>query len=138
MTIQTVGTVPEWSVSDRLRKAREHAGYEQAALAEAIGVSKNTIGNYERGAVTPRRPVLLSWALATGVPLVWLVDGESPRPQDEGSRDVRPKGLEPPTFWFGLRVLLTCTFGFRAEFAPTDQKVGVSSPLSRRDVELAA
>ena len=94
------GEVPAWTVADRLRKAREHAGLEQAQLAADLGVSRNTVGNYEGGKVTPRRPVLVSWALRTGVPLSWLETGaESPRPAgpDGGSRVVRHQGLEPRT-----------------------------------------
>ncbi len=47
------GEVPAWTVADRLRKAREHAGLEQAQLATDLGVSRNTVGNYEGGKVTP-------------------------------------------------------------------------------------
>jgi transcriptional regulator with XRE-family HTH domain len=72
MTMTTTGRIPDWTVADRLRKARESAGYEQAALARELGVAKNTISNYERGAVTPRRSVVMAWAMATGVDLDWL------------------------------------------------------------------
>jgi transcriptional regulator with XRE-family HTH domain len=100
--LQVAGVVPGWTVSDRLRKAREHAGLEQAELAADLGVSRNTVVNYERGRVEPRRPVLVAWALRTGVPLVWLVTGDASSPRqdgpDGGSHSVRPKGLEPPTF----------------------------------------
>ena len=74
----TEGTIPTWSVADRLRKAREHAGLEQGQLADLIGISRNSVSNYERGARTARRPVLVSWALATGVPLAWLEHGQAP------------------------------------------------------------
>lgn len=70
MTQMTLpGAIPEWTIADRLRKARESAGLEQNALAADLGVSRNTVGNYEGGKVTPRRPVLVAWALRTGVPL---------------------------------------------------------------------
>jgi DNA-binding XRE family transcriptional regulator len=68
----TTGRIPGWTVADKLRKARESAGFEQAALARELGVAKNTISNYERGAVTPRRSVVMAWAMATGVDLDWL------------------------------------------------------------------
>lgn len=70
--VTVTGRVPQWTTADKLRKARESAGLEQTELAREIGVSKNTISNYERGAVAPRRPVLVAWALATGVSLDWL------------------------------------------------------------------
>jgi transcriptional regulator with XRE-family HTH domain len=60
-------------------------------------VSKNTVSNYERGFTTPRRPMLLAWAMATGVALSWLETDDAAVLQV-----VRPKGLEPLTFWFGV------------------------------------
>ncbi len=101
MTIDaSAGNIPQFTLGDRLRKAREQAGLGSAEFADTIGVSRNTVGNYEADRVTPRRIVLNAWALATGVPLAWLQTGESPRPgnPDGGSHSVRPKGLEPPTF----------------------------------------
>jgi transcriptional regulator with XRE-family HTH domain len=96
--LQVAGIIPEWTPADRLRKAREQSGLEQADLARDLGVSRNTVGNYEGGRVSPRRPVLVAWALRTGVQLSWLVTGEAgPRPgvPDEGV--VRHQGLEPRT-----------------------------------------
>lgn len=72
----TTGTVPEWTRGDRMRKAREAAGLSQQELAEAIGVSRRSISAYETNG-TLKKPVLLSWALRTGVPLPWLRDGLS-------------------------------------------------------------
>lgn len=55
----------------------------QDELAEAIGVAPNTIGNYETGATTNlRRIVLNQWALATAVPVEWLRWGTVPRSPD--------------------------------------------------------
>lgn len=68
-------TIPEWTVADRLRKAREHAGMKQSELAEEIGVSRNSISNYESSVVAPRRIVLNAWSRATKVPLAWLMTG---------------------------------------------------------------
>jgi transcriptional regulator with XRE-family HTH domain len=65
-------TVPQWTVGDRLRKARLHAGLEQTELAREIGISRATISSYEADKTTPSRPALLSWALRCGVPLGWL------------------------------------------------------------------
>ena len=70
--------MPQWTQADHLRKAREHAELEQADLATAIGVSRNTVINYERGKVQPRKHVVMAWALATGVPVVWLETGNAP------------------------------------------------------------
>jgi transcriptional regulator with XRE-family HTH domain len=86
--VSELGTVPEWTVHDRLRKAREFAGLSQSELGEDVGISRRSISAYENGAATPNRPVLLSWALRCGVPLRWLNGGEwaprgsNPQPTD--------------------------------------------------------
>lgn len=70
--------IPEINLGVRMLLARKSAGLEQTELEERIGVSRRSIQNYERGRTRPSRPVLLSWALATGVPLAWLTEGEIP------------------------------------------------------------
>lgn len=61
----------------------------QAELADAIGISPRTLGKYEADKVEPKRPVVLSWALATGVPVEWLLYGVIPTNGPEG-----PEGHE--------------------------------------------
>lgn len=78
MSSATAGVVPQWTVADRLRKAREHAGMTQAQLAETIGVAQRSVSAYENGQTTPRRPVALAWALATHVPFAWIVGDDDP------------------------------------------------------------
>ena len=82
MSIQAAGAVPDWTMADRLRKAREYAALEQGQLAQMIGASRTTIGNAERGANKPRRPLVIAWAMATGVDLTWLETGRAPAPDD--------------------------------------------------------
>jgi DNA-binding XRE family transcriptional regulator len=80
MTVDVAGAViPQWTLADKLRKAREHAGLDQATLAHDLGIARQTVGNYEAERVTPRRSVLMAWALRTGVSLAWLTNDESPR-----------------------------------------------------------
>jgi transcriptional regulator with XRE-family HTH domain len=67
--------IPEITLPIRLRLAREMAGLHQDELADRIGMSRRTVVNYELGRHHPRRPYLLSWALATGVDYDWLVTG---------------------------------------------------------------
>ena len=69
--------IPEITLRHRLRIAREAAGMDQTQLADVVGVSRNTIGNAERGIGDPRRITLNAWAQATGVPVEWLVDGST-------------------------------------------------------------
>jgi DNA-binding XRE family transcriptional regulator len=95
--------IPQWDLSDRLRKAREFAGYEQADLERLTGLSRATISNYERGRTKPSKASMNLWSLATGVSLNWLVNGESPDPQSGPGLSVRPEGFEPPTFCFVVR-----------------------------------
>jgi transcriptional regulator with XRE-family HTH domain len=104
---------PQFGLTHRLVLAREVADLDQAAIADALGVSRQTVSNYERGFTKPRKLVLKEWALVTGVDLGWLTTGqeedESPSGPggstgDEGQRssEVHPLGLEPRTHW--LRV----------------------------------
>ncbi|MCW2693958.1 MAG: hypothetical protein JWM67_2562 [Mycobacterium sp.] len=68
--------IPQWTLGDRLRKARQYAGLEQKHLAEAMGLSPASIGSYENDATKPKLLVLKAWSAETGVPLVWLQNGE--------------------------------------------------------------
>jgi transcriptional regulator with XRE-family HTH domain len=79
------GAIPTWTLSDRLRKAREYGRLQQAQLAAITGISERSIQNYEAGRTEPRRPQLIAWALATGVSLEWLecaVRDSNPEPAD--------------------------------------------------------
>lgn len=103
---RTAALVPEWTKSDRLRKARESAGLEQGELAEMAGLSRTGVSNAETGRTEPRKSTVMLWALATGVSFEWLMTGEAPQeteeaPSGEGASDsrVRPKGFEPLAFW---------------------------------------
>lgn len=70
--INVAGIVPTWTLPDRMRKAREVAGMSQTQLATVTGISRRSISAYESGDSKPRRPQLITWALATGVRLDWL------------------------------------------------------------------
>ena len=96
MTIQsasaaTDGFVPPVEQRHKLQIAREHAEIARVDLARDLGVSRNTVTNYETGKVTPRRPVVIAWALRTGVSVSWLLGtdgGWAPRgsnPEPAGS-----------------------------------------------------
>lgn len=78
MSIQPEFVIPQFNLADRLRKAREITGLDQAEFADELGVSRGTVSNNERGTVAPRQIVLKAWALRTGVPLKWLETGEAP------------------------------------------------------------
>ena len=76
------------NLAQRLRTTRMIAGLEQQDMADRLGVARTTISGWERGATEPSATNFVGWALVTGQPLEWLADGV-----------VRPKGLEPLTFW---------------------------------------
>ena len=80
------GTVPVIEVRHRLRIAREAAGLDQDQLADAIGISRNTVSNIEKGKLKtpPRKIVINAWALACGVPVSWLISGDEPPPGPDG------------------------------------------------------
>lgn len=82
MSTQEAGRIPQWTLGEKLRKAREDAELQQQQLADKIGISRRSVSAYENDDSIPSRPVLLSWALATGVRLRWLKD-DAPRTDAE-------------------------------------------------------
>jgi transcriptional regulator with XRE-family HTH domain len=63
------------SIADRVKSARQELGWNQAELADQVGVSQSTIGNIESG--QRKRPrELLSIAKALGVSAEWLESGK--------------------------------------------------------------
>lgn len=85
------GVVPQWTVGDRLHKARTWAGISVESMAEDIGRSTRTIRNYEADVTVPPLLVLRQYAYRTRVPLWWLMAGEIDDPN--GGRPLS----HPPT-----------------------------------------
>lgn len=85
-TAWETGTIPEFGLSDRLRKAREFSGMDIKAFAAHIGVSRNTIGNYESADYDKKRQesTIKLWAMGSGVPLAWIQAGTVPTGPDDG------------------------------------------------------
>lgn len=81
------GHIPERTIGRRLRDAREDTGMSQSEFAEATGISRRTISRCEQETdpVAIKRPTLLAWAMATGVPLSWIQTGIVPAGGDGGS-----------------------------------------------------
>lgn len=67
---------------DEIRQARSRAGWSQADLAKAVGVSMRSIGNYERGETVPRNKaerlsqVLSQYLGGSGPSLAGASDGQ--------------------------------------------------------------
>ena len=71
------GRVHRFTQGDRLRKAREEAGYDQRGFEAVSGISRATISAYELGKSTPKRTYLAIWANVTGTDLDWLTHGDT-------------------------------------------------------------
>lgn len=83
MTITETGIIPTFTLADRLRKARELTGLDQAPFAELAGVSRTTVSNAEQPGHRTSRLVIRAWATASGVSLDWLATGyEQYTPRD--------------------------------------------------------
>lgn len=84
--------IPAFTTGDRIRKARETAGLDQAELAEVTGIARSTISNYERNITRPSRAYVKSIGLATGVDHRWIWSGDL---------DLTASDLgEPSTKWY--------------------------------------
>jgi len=81
----TAGNVPQWTITDRLRKSRELTGLDQIEFADRIGVSRGTVSNYERGSKSHQKSTLMTWAMGSGVPLEWLLTGQESSPTSPSS-----------------------------------------------------
>jgi transcriptional regulator with XRE-family HTH domain len=88
MTIQLptapAALVPEFSFGDRLRKARELAGFDRTELGEALGIHRQTIARYEADQARPTSSVVVVWGLITQVDLSWIQTGVC-TPRDSNS-----------------------------------------------------
>jgi transcriptional regulator with XRE-family HTH domain len=97
-TQPTFSHIPERTIGRRLRDAREDTGMSQARFAEVTGIAQRSISRYEQATELDevKRPILLSWAFATSVPMAWLETGQAPH---EGGPDdaVAGTGFEPVT-----------------------------------------
>lgn len=85
--------IPHFNIGDRLRKSRETTGMDQAAFADAIGVSRQSITNWETGKHAPKRIVLNAWSMATGVPEEWLRTGVVPEREFHAAAMAVPEKL---------------------------------------------
>lgn len=84
MTTQPNERIPQWTLGDRLRKARQLTGLGTREFADKIGVSHGTITNAEGGRHGVRKITLNAWSLATGVPVEWLETGHVNNPPGPG------------------------------------------------------
>lgn len=62
-------------LQDRLVQSRKTARYSQEKLAKGLGFSKQSIIEWEKGRVEPKKTVIENWAKITNTDLVWLLTG---------------------------------------------------------------
>jgi DNA-binding XRE family transcriptional regulator len=68
--------VHQFTLGDRLRKARMATGLSSQDMADLLDASRTTVSNYEHGRTEPTATVAARWAELTDVNLVWLITGE--------------------------------------------------------------
>lgn len=76
--ISDTGVIPQIDFTTRLALARKHAGLDQRQMAVELGLSPASVGGYETGTRTPKRPTVLAWAAVTGVSTDWLLELYTP------------------------------------------------------------
>lgn len=99
-TLASTGFIPQWTIGDRLRKAREMTGLTQVQFAERVGLSRATVNNSELNKSQPRKSVVLLWAMETGVDREWLATGrvnKNPDPDGPGQPLLRLDSNQQPS-----------------------------------------
>lgn len=95
----TGGSVPQWDLGDRMRKALKHAGISVEEIADYLGVTRGTVSTWVNGRIVPSVQTLRLWAMQTGVDYEWLA-GSSPPHRRRGAADtgvtVRKRGRRSP------------------------------------------
>jgi transcriptional regulator with XRE-family HTH domain len=73
-----VGPVPEWTIGERMPKARREAGLNRVTIAALLEVSPSAVSTWERSDRQPQQALdrLQAWANVTGVSLIWSVAGD--------------------------------------------------------------
>ena len=72
--------IPEWTLGWRMQRSLAHASMSVDQMATELGVSRQTVSRWMNGHGEPRVGYLKLWALRTGVPVAWLIEGVSDRP----------------------------------------------------------
>ena len=87
--------IPEWTLADRLRKARQSVGMSQREFAEVLEVTASAYSQWEAGNNGPRDLVATARRieLLTRIPAAWIlgVDDKNPRPDVPDGGQVLPR-----------------------------------------------
>jgi transcriptional regulator with XRE-family HTH domain len=83
MTTERYERIPELTLGWRLKMSLGEVTRDE--IARVMDVTPSTISRWmsDKGA-PPKRPYLIQWALATGVPVEWLETGTSATSPPEG------------------------------------------------------
>lgn len=69
-------------IGERIKEVRQKLGKTQQAFADAIGLKRNTVANYEIGNVQPSDRTISDICREFGVREEWLRTGEEPMMQE--------------------------------------------------------
>ncbi|AMB58249.1 helix-turn-helix domain-containing protein [Microterricola viridarii] len=78
----------EFDLADRMRRTLRVTGIGVQEMADYLEVSRESVGTWINGRITPRKTTLMAWALRTGASYDWLAtgatspDGPNGRPRD--------------------------------------------------------
>lgn len=64
---------PQWTLGEKIWKARKDAGLEQADVARELGVSRALVSRWERDQSEIGAKKLQDFAQLTGTPIAWLM-----------------------------------------------------------------
>lgn len=70
-------TAPRFELTHRLARSLEWSGVSKVEMANALGVSRQTIDNYIKGRTVPTRGYLRAWADECRIPFDWLAFGDA-------------------------------------------------------------
>lgn len=74
--------VPQWDVADRITKALRHGSVTTGEMAQYLGVSRQTVGNWTHGRFEPSIQSMRLIALRCGVSYSWLRTGKADAQSD--------------------------------------------------------
>ena len=83
-------------MADRMRKARELAGYSQTELARRLSIARQSVSNYEQRHTQPLPAIRKAWAEACGVDDDWITGVNHVRQYDPARSCDLPR-IRPPT-----------------------------------------
>jgi transcriptional regulator with XRE-family HTH domain len=87
-----------FDMADRLRRALRVSNVSVQEMADYLDVTRGSVSNWINGRIQPDVRTLRLFAMRTGFPVSWLVNGEEPPPGGDDSSFEPPVGIEPTTF----------------------------------------